>query len=107
MDFKETHMKYIFKQIDDISGHNAETTVEFSADTLTSVLNHVQMFLSGSGFQIDGYLDVVNDEEIFENDNRRLSKELTPVHSHYYYDTERNKPIQQQMWFPFKENNNE
>ena len=38
-------MKYIFKQIDDISGANAVTTVEFSADTLSSVLEQFELFL--------------------------------------------------------------
>ena len=31
-------MKYIFKQIDNISGRCAETTVEFSADSLSDIL---------------------------------------------------------------------
>ena len=56
-------MKYIFKQVDDISGHNAETTVEFSADTLTSVLEHFEMFIRGSGFHPTGILDFVDEED--------------------------------------------
>ena len=53
-------MKYIFKQIDDISGHNAETTIEFSADSLPDILEHFEMFLRGSGFHPSGTLDFVN-----------------------------------------------
>ena len=53
-------MKYIFKQIDDISGRNAETTIEFSTDTLPDVLEHFEMFLRGSGFHPSGTLDFVN-----------------------------------------------
>ena len=53
-------MKYIFKQIDDISGHNAETTIEFSADTLPDILEHFEMFIRGSGFHPSGTLDFVN-----------------------------------------------
>jgi hypothetical protein len=53
-------MKYIFKQIDDISGRNAETTIEFSADYLPTILEHFEMFIRGSGFHPSGTLDFVN-----------------------------------------------
>lgn len=56
-------MKYIFKQIDNISGHCAETTVEFSADYLPNILEHFEMFLRGSGFHFSGNLDFVSDED--------------------------------------------
>ena len=56
-------MKYIFKQIDDISGANAVTTVEFSADYLPDILEHVEMFLRGSGFIVSGKLDFVDYED--------------------------------------------
>jgi hypothetical protein len=56
-------MKYIFKQIDNISGHNAETTVEFSADYLPDILQHFEMFLRGSGFHQSGTLDFVDYED--------------------------------------------
>jgi len=58
-------MKYIFKQIDNISGCNAETTIEFSTDTLTDVVEHFEMFLRGSGFHFSGTLDFVSDEEYY------------------------------------------
>jgi hypothetical protein len=53
-------MKYIFKQIDDISGHKSETTIEFSADSLPDILEHFEMFIRGSGFHPSGTLDFVN-----------------------------------------------
>ena len=56
-------MKYIFKQIDDISGHNAETTIEFSADTLSTILEHFEMFIRGSGFHPTGILEFVDYED--------------------------------------------
>ena len=64
-------MKYIFKQIDDISGSKAETTVEFSADYLPTILEHFEMFLRGSGFHPSGILDFVDEtdddyQEVFE-----------------------------------------
>lgn len=56
-------MKYVFKQIDDISGSNAVTTVEFSADYIGDILEQFQMFIRGCGFYVDGTLDFVDDEE--------------------------------------------
>jgi hypothetical protein len=56
-------MKYVFKQIDDISGHNAETTIEFSADSLPDILEHFEMFIRGSGFHPTGILDFVDEED--------------------------------------------
>jgi hypothetical protein len=58
-------MKYIFKQIDNISGRSAETTVEFSADYLPDILEQFEMFLRGSGFHFSGTLDFVPDEEYY------------------------------------------
>jgi hypothetical protein len=52
-------MKYVFKQIDDISG----ATIEFSADYLPDILEHVEMFLRGSGYIISGKLDFVDYED--------------------------------------------
>ena len=56
-------MKYIFKQVDDISGHNAETTIEFSADYLPTILEHFEMFIRGSGFHATGTLEFVDYED--------------------------------------------
>jgi hypothetical protein len=70
-------MKYIFKQVDNISGHNAETTVEFNADTLPSILEHFEMFLRGSGFHPSGVLDFVDEDECGEWHNEEFE---TPVH---------------------------
>jgi uncharacterized CHY-type Zn-finger protein len=56
-------MKYIFKQVDDISGHNAETTIEFSADTLSTILEHFEMFIRGCGFYPPGNLEFVDYED--------------------------------------------
>ena len=55
-------MKYIFKQIDNISGRNAETTFEFSTDSLNDILDQFQMFLRGSGFYPSGVLDFVDED---------------------------------------------
>jgi hypothetical protein len=60
-------MKYIFKQVDNISGHNAETTIEFDAEYLPDILQHFEMFLRGSGFHPSGTLDFVGEDEYFED----------------------------------------
>jgi hypothetical protein len=74
-------MKYIFKQIDDISGANAVTTVEFSADYLPDILQHFEMFIRGSGFHPTGTLDYVNDfEEPPEWHNEEFETPQEPVH---------------------------
>ena len=54
-------MKYIFKQVDNFTP--SETTIEFTADTLSTVLEQFEMFLRGSGFQFTGTLDFVSDDE--------------------------------------------
>jgi hypothetical protein len=61
-------MKYIFKQIDNISGRNAETTIEFSADYLPDILQHFEMFLRGCGYHPSGTLDFVEDESEEEHE---------------------------------------
>ena len=55
-------MKYIFKQVDNISGHNTETTIEFDADYVPDILQHFEMFLRGSGFHQSGTLEFVDYE---------------------------------------------
>jgi len=70
-------MKYIFKQIDNISGHNTETTVEFNADTLDSVLEQFELFIRGCGFYPSGTLDFVDEDECEEWHNEEFE---TPVH---------------------------
>ena len=55
-------MKYIFKQVDNISEHNTETTIEFDADYVPDILQHFEMFLRGSGFHQSGTLEFVDYE---------------------------------------------
>ena len=57
-------MKYIFKQVDNFTP--SETTVEFTADALSTILEQFEMFLRGSGFQFNGNLDFVSDDECQE-----------------------------------------
>ena len=65
-------MKYIFKQIDDISGNKAETTIEFTTDYLPTILEHFEMFLRGSGFHPSGTLDFVNYDDCEEWHNEEF-----------------------------------
>ena len=57
---------------------------EFNCDFLPEVLEHVQLFLRGCGFNPNGTLDFIPDEEYF-------GKQDTVQHSDFYFDTERNK----------------
>ena len=93
-------MKYIIKQIDDISGHNTVTTVEFNSDTLDGVLEHVDLFIRGCGFfpPTGATLDYIQDDFpdwVGQEDHEWKTEEFVtpvePIHSQYYYDTERNK----------------
>jgi hypothetical protein len=45
-----------------VSSVEAKRTVEFRADGLNDILQEFECFLRGSGFYIDGRLDIVNDE---------------------------------------------
>ena len=69
-------MKYIFKQVDNISGHNAETTIEFSADSLSDIVNQFEMFIRGCGFYPPGALEFVDEEEYYG----KPETEEEPVH---------------------------
>ena len=59
-------MKYIFKQVDTYTP--SETTVEFTADALSTILEQFEMFLRGSGFQFNGNLDFVSYDEFQEEE---------------------------------------
>jgi hypothetical protein len=69
-------MKYIFKQVDNISGHNAETTIEFDAEFLPDILQHFEMFLRGSGFHPSGTLDFIPDEEYYGDGHEGMGSTL-------------------------------
>jgi hypothetical protein len=84
-------MKYIFKQVDNISGHNAETTIEFNADSLPTILEHFEMFLRGSGFHPSGTLDFVDEEEYFDD-----CPQFEPAEEHY------EEPVKEEWPFPLQ-----
>lgn len=52
----------------------AKRTVEFSAVALEDVITEFEMFLRGSGFAIDGVLDIVT---IDEQDDRIIPADLS------------------------------
>lgn len=78
-------MKYIFKQVDDFTP--SETTVEFEADSLTTVLEQFKLFLLGAGYQIEGSLDIVNDD-LFDFDEEEVDDILSSEES-WPFPTER------------------
>ena len=69
-------MKYVFKQIDDISGANAVTTIEFSADTMPTILEHFEMFLRGSGFLPSGVLAFIDEEDEYTTPKFECAEEI-------------------------------
>ena len=96
-------MKYIFTQVDDYTP--SQTTQEFTSDSLNVVLMQFEMFLRGSGFVINGTLDIVPEEEYTNSSGEFIDtygqpsfQELDALwrqmdltdHSDYYYDTQRN-----------------
>ena len=65
-------MKYIMDHTMELEfklkqSYNTTRTVVHTTNavTLMEILEEFQMFLEGCGFQIDGTLDVVTDEEIY------------------------------------------
>jgi hypothetical protein len=94
-------MKYILKQIDDISGHNTVTTIEFNTDTLDGVIEHVDLFIRGCGFfppqgAVLDYIenqfpDWVGQQDSEWNNEDFVKQQLDPIHSQHYFDAERNK----------------
>ena len=73
-------MKYVFKQIDDYTP--SETTIEFTADSLMTVLEQFEFFLKGSGFYFNGKLDIVNEDE-WNEDNDGVEEFKTPQYDSF------------------------
>lgn len=100
------------------SGHRVMT--EFKADHIDTVLENFELFLRGVGFQTEGTLDFISEDEYYGDGHEGMGSTLedypelneTPsplvdewtrirredaraegaeLHSKYYYDTERNK----------------
>jgi hypothetical protein len=87
----------------DLYGNPNGTKVnyEFHCDFLPEVLEHVDMFLKGCGFNPTGTLDYIPDEEYYgaptewepEEDFTELydEQDIPATKSRHYFDTERNK----------------
>lgn len=79
------------------SGHKVST--EFNADHISTVLENFQMFLNGVGFQTQGTLDFISDEESPEWQTPEWDTpqdlydemDLPQGKSTHYFETERNK----------------
>lgn len=102
--------KYTFKQefTPDFNPYGASVpstiTMELDGDlNLSQLLERFEEFLRGAGFQTQGYLDFVQDETEFNDDNMSVTLDFpdgttetvtvkTDIeHSGFYYDTDRNK----------------
>jgi hypothetical protein len=79
---------------------SSKRTLEFSEDYLPDILTYFEEFLKGCGFNFDGHLEFVNDEDeinIEGTENSEISIiSITGdmIHSDHYYDYSRNKPVQ-------------
>jgi hypothetical protein len=100
-------MKYVFKQIDDISGANAVTTIEFSADYLPDILEHIEMFLRGSGYIISGKLDFVDYEDEYTTPKFEPAEDEDEEETHEWTQTlkddsewpfPKERPVEGQKW---------
>lgn len=90
-------MKYKFIHIEtDLQGKETGKvlSMEFSADSLDNVLENFEYFLRGSGFHIDGTLEVVNDEPEGDEYSINLTDDNI-IHSSHYYDYDRNRSPEQ------------
>jgi len=86
-------MKYTFKceqfDYDPFRGDRLKEpcsiiTIDTEQETLSGLLEQFEAFLRASGFQIDGYLDIVPHDE--------MTSDIEEIeHSKSYFDTERNK----------------
>jgi hypothetical protein len=103
-------MKYQFKYIEtNLFGDETGKTMvmDFSADTLSTILENFEDFLCGCGFVIDGDLDIVRDEDdqpfipeaeynvsadygSYPDDSQPTLDGMN-AHSDFFYDTERNR----------------
>jgi hypothetical protein len=61
-------------------------TYEFEVDSLDDVLQHVDLFVRGCGYNPSGTLDYVSDEDYY---GKTPQEDIG--HSEYFFDTQRNK----------------
>jgi hypothetical protein len=72
-------MKYVFKQIDEYTP--SEITVEFKADSMSTILEQFTLFLRGAGFYNEGVLDFIPFDDNLDDID----------HSIHFFDEGRNK----------------
>lgn len=82
-------MKYVFiqKETDIFSGNeNGNTlTLEFSADSISEMLEQFENFLKGAGYVIEGKLDIVDEDSDFndydddDNDDGIFDDDIKPI----------------------------
>jgi hypothetical protein len=99
----------------DLDGNpdGTKVTYEFHVDRIDSVLEHVDLFIRGCGYNPTGILDYIHDDEYYdeptiEDWNRADNYRNAPIevteemiaqfaeqhgHSKYYYDYDRNKSV--------------
>lgn len=65
---------------------------EFYCDYLPEILDHIELFLRGTGYVFNGKLDFLEDEPVETFEQRMWNQSMENVEHHEsYFDTERNK----------------
>ena len=62
-------------------------TFETHKEIINDVLEDFNLFLRGCGYAQSGTLDYIPDDEYYGHED------YSELHSEYYYDTDRNKPV--------------
>ena len=83
----------------DLQGNpdGTKVTYEFNCDFLPEVLDHVDLFIRGCGFNPTGTLDFVEDEPFIGDGHDGMGStladypELRTSHSDFYFDINRNR----------------
>jgi hypothetical protein len=71
-------------------------TYEFEVDSLDDVLQHVDLFVRGCGYNPSGTLDYVPNEDYYGEPPLGAGSDVSfggagNIHSQHFFDTERNK----------------
>jgi hypothetical protein len=71
-----------------------KVTYEFHVDTIDNVLEHVDLFIRGCGYNPAGTLDYIPDEEYYgEPTMEDWDRADNYEHSGYYFDYDRNRSV--------------
>jgi hypothetical protein len=73
-----------------------KVSYEFYCEYLDEIVEHIELFLRGCGFNPTGKLDFIHEDEFLGDGHDGMGSTLEDypeLHSEHYYDTDRNKPV--------------